>query len=43
MPPWGISEVSMKWVLIQVQPYCRWLATLLARPRSRVQTELARP
>ena len=43
MPPWGISLVSMKWVLIQVQPYCRAAAPAIALLTSWVQMEEARP
>ena len=43
MPPCGISLTSMKCVLIQVQPYCSFLATRIALPMSRVHTDEASP
>ena len=43
MPPCGISLASMKWVLIQVQPYWSAAATFIAVRTSLVQTDEARP
>src|SRR3984885_10420134 len=42
-PPCGISLTSVKWVLIQVQPYCRRAATAIAFDASCVQTDEASP
>lgn len=42
MPPWGISDTNIKWVLTPVQPYCKREGVFMAAPTLQCHPELVK-